>query len=415
MRKKNPYDPAKAASANLFIGRQELKDDLTNGLQNGYSFGLVGKPGMGKTSLLMALQKELIAKQDDQELSILPLPLYIECQRSHEGVEDIFLIIIEQFIEQFKTQRQLSQEPPDAIRNQAEEAAKRGRLQVALKQLLDWAYQQEPLTHRPILLVDNFHRISDKPWFYDLASILQTSVNREPIALLLAGKQALAGEFRDDTSPLRLLITQYYTLQPLTSTESYALVAKALEYGWQVEDGSAELAYNLTKGHPYRLHYYLFGVLSKEGKVSKDGLNAIHNDPDTRKWLQHLFDENELEQTNAGTEKDTALNDETDDPTANTKANFWRLLISFLLILLVIGAVIATLVFVAERLASNILFGLVVVATILVSIIVIGFTLRTNHIISGEQLTKLYEVVVNALPVLRKQVAEEEQKEKTTV
>ncbi|MDQ3814419.1 MAG: hypothetical protein M3347_10760, partial [Armatimonadota bacterium] len=109
------------------------------------------------------------------------------------------------------------------------------------------------------------------------------------IAMVLTGKRALADELRNDVSPLRLLITQQYELQPFSPSETRTLVDKAHAHGWQVEDGCAEIAYEITKGHPYRLHYHLYNALSKEGKLSVTQLKMLCADPSAAQHLERVL------------------------------------------------------------------------------------------------------------------------------
>lgn len=151
---------------------------------------------MGKTSLLWAVQRELAAAQN----GTLALPVYVSCQH-HHSIEEILVRIITRTVDALHNQRGLL--CPSDILQQYQTEAKQWRLESTLKLILDWAYEQEKRTHSPILLIDDFHRISEK--VYDLTSILQTIVNQHQLALVLAGQQILVKKWRDDVASLQQL------------------------------------------------------------------------------------------------------------------------------------------------------------------------------------------------------------------
>lgn len=281
-KRQNPYNPNRPASAEMFVGREKLKRQLTDNLVNGTCFELTGAPGIGKTSLLAAVQRELVAKQARSRQGVLPLPIYVECHNGYHRAEDVLAAITHGLAAALNEQRQLL--CPPAELNKAQTEAGRGRLEAALTVLLDWAFTREKRTHWPVLLLDDLHRLSSKACLQPLASMLHPLVNQARLGLALVSRQPLTGELHDDVSPLRMLIAHHQQLLPLDRKETQALVAKAAAHGWEVEGGCGDLAYRLTGGHPYRLHYYLFGALSSARKLTVAGLNGLHT-PDT---LRHL-------------------------------------------------------------------------------------------------------------------------------
>lgn len=289
----NPYNPTRPARARVFIGRVEMKRRLTNGLQTGgMCYSLMGSPGMGKTSLLWAVQQELSTQHADREL-VVPLPFYVECLRRHQRVEEILVSIVESLVTAFEMQRGLH--CPASVQQHSQTRAEGGQdLESILKPLLDWAFDQEKRRCLPILLLDNLHRICESPLVAYLASFLQTVVNHQQLSLVVAGQRALTEELRNDVSPLRLLIAHHSKLEPFTRQETHELVAKAAAYGWPVEKDCADVAYQLTKGHPYRLHYYLLGALSSEERLTVAGLQTLHT-PETERHLDTVLGEPETE------------------------------------------------------------------------------------------------------------------------
>jgi hypothetical protein len=188
-------------------------------------------------------------------------------------VEAIFLVIVNGILTTLREKRKL---PFTAqLEDQARAHAGRRRLDTALTLLLDYAYAEEKQSRSIVLLIDNLQRLSGASW-RSLASILQTIVNqrRQDLALLLASRNRMPPEI-DGPSPL-LALTMHEVLGPLDRKETGALVSSAAESGWRVDAGCADRAYELTAGHPYRLHYYLYTALSAERRLTRKGLEGVH-------------------------------------------------------------------------------------------------------------------------------------------
>jgi hypothetical protein len=274
----NPYDPNRPASASMFIGREKLCRQLTTGLGTGRCFELTGGPGIGKTSLLMRVRRDLVTAQLKTRQGALPVPVYVECRRAHKQAENVLVEIADRLVEALSEQRGLT--CPLSLRDKARLEAVQGGLETALNSLLEWAFSRERVSHLPILLLDDLHRLSGEPCLQRLVSILHPLVNRKQIGFALASQRSLTGELRDDVSLLRMLISQRHRLEMLNRKETRELVTKAIANGWKVEDGCGEL----TGGHPYKLHYYLYGALAAQDKLTTKGLSALH----TIETLRHL-------------------------------------------------------------------------------------------------------------------------------
>ncbi len=282
----NPYDPSRPANPQIFVGRRNLLRRLTGELPTGKCFELTGSAGIGKTSLLLAVQSEIRARQGKAMTSV-PLPIHIECPHSNSSAEAILSDVVGRLAEALNEQRHLIC-PVDVLTKSQSEAG-RGNLEVALKTLLDWAFSREKCDHLPILLLDDLHRLPDKALFGTFASILHTAVDQKRLAFVLSSREPLSGDLRNDVSPpLRMLISQHDRLGLLNRIETEALVRKAADLGWKVENECGALAYHLTKGHPYRLHYYLYGALSNQKQLTLAGLHKLHT-PATEQHLDQVL------------------------------------------------------------------------------------------------------------------------------
>src|SRR5438132_843325 len=89
----NPFDPAKPASAKVFVGRKDLLRQLQDGVANYLSYWLAGAQGMGKTSLLLALERSLLRRPRMPRAGSVTLPVYVDCPREGKTLEQ-FLVEI---------------------------------------------------------------------------------------------------------------------------------------------------------------------------------------------------------------------------------------------------------------------------------------------------------------------------------
>ncbi len=281
-----PFEATRPASASMFVGRETIKRQLADGLRSGRCFSLVGGPGIGKTSLLRAVQRDLDSVHKKESPGSLPLPIYVECKRNHAKAEEILTRIVDNLLDE-TIPSCFNLSSPHEIRGLALSKAERGGLEIAFQTIMEWLFAREKRSFMPILLLDDLHRV-EGDCFQKLTAILEPMVNYQKLALTLAGKHILEEELRDDVSPLRLLISQHFKLGPLDRGETRLLMKKASRRS--AEKGFGELLFDMTKGHPYRLHYYLYGVLLKEGALTVSGLKNL-GAPDTVNHLNRILED----------------------------------------------------------------------------------------------------------------------------
>jgi len=284
-----PYKPNCPASAEVFVGRAELLRMATSGLQMaGICYSIIGKPGMGKTSLLNAISRSLLSQSQKTISGTIPLPIYVDChQRKHQNLTDLLQDLLVRMIEALQIQQKL--DCPAPLLEKAQTIASQDQnLITILNPLLDCGFEQKQCNYLPVLMFDDLHRLCQTNWLVELASLLQTAVNHQQIALILAGRDALTDELRNDVSPLRLLITQNCELEPLTPLETDSLVTKAKDAGWFVEADFSTQIHQFTEGHPYRLHYYLYRALASQNQLTIDGLHVLDT-PENKTYLEDIL------------------------------------------------------------------------------------------------------------------------------
>jgi hypothetical protein len=283
-----PYKPNCPASAEIFVGRTELLQMATTGLRiGGICYSIIGKPGMGKTSLLNAISRSLLLYAQEAMSGAIPVPIYVDCQQSHQALNHLLEEILAKTVEALGIQQKL--DCPIPLSEKVQAAATKGQnLNAILSPLMDWGFKQKNFNYLPVLILDDLHRLCHTRLLGELTSLLQTAVNQQHIALVLAGRDALTDELRNDVSPLRLLITQNCELEPLTLPETESLVTKAENLGWPVETAFSQRIHHITQGHPYSLHYYLHRALTSQGELKVEGLKTLYT-PENIKHLKLIL------------------------------------------------------------------------------------------------------------------------------
>lgn len=283
----NPFDPAQPAKE-TFVGREALLKELVHGLREGKSYELSGPVGIGKTSLLLEVQRRMVADCVCRTVSPVPLTVYVACEREHDHAGLLFSKIANAVAEGLS--QQCGRLCPQKAQREAETATEEGKLRDILEVLLRWAFAETKRNFRVVLLLDALHRISEKTVLRKLLGPLNNDVDRQHANVVLTGRHPLAEVDPTPTtvSTLLHLISSHPILKPLLESETAALLDIAMRLGWNVAAGSAEVAQQTARGHPYRLQYYLHASLEQYGEITPKSLSAIHT-PGTEAYLNQLL------------------------------------------------------------------------------------------------------------------------------
>lgn len=293
--KQIPYDHRRPARAEIFVGRHTLVDEMANGLRAGYCYGLVGQPGIGKTSMLLALQRKL---HDWIKPALpLPLPAYVELHDRHlASAGNLCELFLSAFLDILVTRHRLIILPTEEalLRDQA----RHGHLEEALQRLAELNYQQHTRLCRFVFLLDDLHRGQGYEALSDFLSMLRPLASSDSMAVnisfVFAGEMPLEEEFGKDVSSLRALLSSTPTLTPLLENDVITLVDLARDFGWPVETGCEKMLFTLTDGYPFKLHYYLFTALSEYKACSKAIFQEISQNPQTQRFLNAVLKQHPL-------------------------------------------------------------------------------------------------------------------------
>lgn len=289
--RKIPYDHTRPASEDIFVGRNDIVNQLADGLRAGRSYGLIGQPGMGKTSTLLMLQKRLLYTWT-RTGTPAPIPIYFALnKRFLTNTASLFEGLLAEFLRVLTEQHGLLLSLTE--REALITAARQGNLKDPLHTLSEWHYAHFSRSCRYILLLDDLHRGYGYDVLGELISVLHPLVSSEDtvvrVSLVLAGELPLEQEFRDDVSSLRALLSDIRKLTPLAFNDVEALIELAGDYGWSVEPECEKTLFTLTDGYPFKLHYYLFTALDRYGKMSNAIFQAISEDRTTQTYLDRVL------------------------------------------------------------------------------------------------------------------------------
>lgn len=294
--KQIPYDHRRPASAEIFVGRHTLVDQKADSLRAGDCYELVGPPGIGKTSMLLALQRKLLYGWTRPTLPV-PIPAYVELHESYlTSVGNLCEMVFSAFLALLITHYKLT--VSSAEETLLREQARHGHLKTALQRLAELEYQQHARLSRFVLLLDDLHRGQGyealNEFFSTLRSLASLNETQVNLSFVFAGELSLVEEFGKEVSSIRALLSGTLTLPRLLENDVATLVELARDSGWPVEAGCEKLLFTLTEGHPFKLHYYLFTALSEHKACSEAIFQEISQNPQTQRFLNAVLKQHPL-------------------------------------------------------------------------------------------------------------------------
>jgi hypothetical protein len=257
----------------------------------GHSYGLIGNTGMGKTSILQKLQRKL------QDYWIpptrpIPIPAYISItEELIAGRGTLLSAMLAGLLHELETRHTFV--VSNAERKTLFQEAEEGNLERPVRAIVKSYYRHYKRSCRPILLLDDLQRGQGYEVLEETISLLRPLVSPTDdmvnLSLVLASEVSLEREFRNDVSSLRAILSDVYHLEPLTANDVETLMEPLSEEQWPVEPGSEQVIFELTKGHPFKLHFYLFTALSRHGQLTPAILQGLYHDVMLQQRLQALL------------------------------------------------------------------------------------------------------------------------------
>ncbi|PKN91672.1 MAG: hypothetical protein CVU44_17295 [Chloroflexi bacterium HGW-Chloroflexi-6] len=165
------------------------------------------------------------------------------------------------------------------------------RFENDLEKISKWFFKETHKVIKPVILFDDIHRGIDSTCLSKSFSIIRPLVANQKSIVILCGEMPLDKEFRNDVSVLRNLVSEQIELPPLSIEDIKQILSIVEDNDWEVENGVDTTLYEITKGHPYRIHYYLLEALRSEGKLTAKMLRSIDSNRAIKAFLGNVLKE----------------------------------------------------------------------------------------------------------------------------
>jgi hypothetical protein len=259
----NPFHYNRPVEPAYFVGRwplvHKIADDLARA--DGDSYAIVGGRRFGKSSLLLALQQQLVERLDvaqTGEIHVLPLMLDFKALRL-DAHQHLFAQVIEELRWTMRPTRSLRRRGPhlpleldDALLDQlyppGQPPASLNTFRRAIGDVIDRAFDVYGEL-RLVLLIDEIEEALDREWtetlFNQLRALIYGGALVESLRLVIAGDDRVL-KMRAQGSPLlNMLVPEY--LAVLDEADTRHIIARAQD----VPAAVADAVVGQSGGHPY--------------------------------------------------------------------------------------------------------------------------------------------------------------------
>lgn len=272
----NPYNCTQPG--NLFVGYERVRRKLLSGFRNGNSFALLGGRRMGKTSLLMQIERDL---QEEDLSPFTPLPRYLDIQGLGQLTpallfESIYSLVVREVEPPSWSSGEPGREYQDFLEHlEAASAA------------LDQKYGSDWLV---ILLVDELDAaissLPDDQFFQNMRNLLMVSRFHRHFRVAASGVNEMTKLISSGSSPLNNLRNVY--LGVLTGKQARQLISFGFPDGLDPE--IELLLFQLTGGHPYLLQGLLEKLWEDKADLDKNTVKSAARDflrehHDFHRWM----------------------------------------------------------------------------------------------------------------------------------
>lgn len=302
----NPYSFTEPVRRDeMFFGRGELLNELLVNFSGGnpQSFSLVGGRRMGKTSLLRALERKLLAHGSNHQRalggSVYAVPVYIDLNfDSVHTRADFFALALERLGEVLITAGHAPSvdwsRAVGALRN-----ADSGALVADFERLfVDLRTELRPQIGalQAVLLVDEAEHMIGQEWASQLHSNLRALLSNRPLvqdnlSLIMAGSSDFYTRISEEGSPLRNILIKRL-LHAFNEDEMRALMREPIHgtLPLPVEQAVSEAA----GGHPFLAQYLLHDLCRSDPAAAtveqvQDRIDAfIYERDDFEDWMADI-------------------------------------------------------------------------------------------------------------------------------
>ncbi len=262
MNRINPYSSTKPG--NLFVGYEQLRQELLNGFLNGNSYAIIGGRHCGRTSLLYQIEKDL---QTNGLESFQAVSRFFSIQTFSSLTPDIL----------FKYLYKLVVSDIDAP---ACESIEKGEAYAQFLQNLRNARQSLDKEYNgrwmAILLIDDLDRVSKLlpyDWFFkNFRHLLMESEFRRHFRVVAAGSNEMSKLIISGDFPLNKMRIRH--LHALRREQSLDLIHAGFEDELDPEEVERPIL-ELTGGHPFLMQQLLKKIYDSDVKMNRETLKRL--------------------------------------------------------------------------------------------------------------------------------------------
>lgn len=284
----NPYGYIAPVTGEMFYNRSDEIQILLKGfrLREGDSFAIIGGRKMGKTSLILEIQRRLVKRFGARERLLL-IPVYLDLnyevpnsQRSlWISVTRRMLEVLHEYFPKISLDHVQSQRLLDSGRLD-EEAIK--DFEEVLDQTVSILSEHFSST-RIVLLFDGVHQLLGSDWISTFHSQLRALLSNRPIqsslAMAMTGSSDLLIATQEKGSPLGNVLRMTMSLTAFGEKNAKELIADPLKSVGRADflpDSLVQRIYTETGGHPFLIQYIMWHLCNLEKpRASGEDLDSV--------------------------------------------------------------------------------------------------------------------------------------------
>ncbi len=276
------YDFTKPVSdPRMFIGRQEIRNEILVGARRGDSYAVIGGTRSGKTSLLFEVKRILLEELGSNSAFVVG-PVFLS---THQFPKLSQTAIYREIILNFKTTvlplrfPKLQLEDGKLFDPQISEEQAFPAFQETLETIVRTVSQDL----RIVIMIDEVDELQRHEWsksfFNNLRHLISQSSLQRNVSMLIAGTLAIYSLYNVAGSPFLNVISGTKKLRLLTLDEASHLIN--MPTGGKLKPEITETIYAQTGGHPFLIQYIMKNLCDDLG----DSLAGAN-----RQNIEHIVD-----------------------------------------------------------------------------------------------------------------------------
>ena len=283
----NPYDFSRPVrDPNMFYGRQEIRQEVLDGVRQGSSFAIIGGTRIGKTSFLFQIRHALLEQLKGPQNTVIG-PVFLS---THEFPRLSQAVIYRRIVEEFRTTLSIPGSQADWQRGVRlfDQSLTEDEAFSAFRQALETVFQSRDTDRRIVVMIDEVDELSRYEWshsfFNNLRHLISQTSAGERIAIVIAGTLAIRALYDVAGSPFLNVIQGTKTLELLSRSETEELVGRPT--GYRVPVPVVRSIFFETGGHPFLVQYLMRYLCAQFG----DELERV-TEQDLHNVVERYFDE----------------------------------------------------------------------------------------------------------------------------